>query len=467
VGLLAAQSIGEPSTQMTLNTFHLAGRGEVNVTLGIPRLREIIMTASKLIKTPMVELPLLNPFDKAAAESFANQLTVLPICSLIDFITVQESIKQTDYPARQYQIRLQFRPDFKEILEKYHCSPKLFASAVKLFPKAVNRALSSELKQKNLTMINDTTSKEKSKKDTDSDDGGEEKEEEKKKGKKGKKGSDEKDQQATDDGDLSEEKSKKQRKGISYDDEEDDNEKQFRKKDYEDSDEEDHGTMDTDDGEEDEDGKKEETFNTSLEDDSLQFTLLVPLDSRKVLMISLVETQAQKYIVKQVPKITRGYVSEAGKTPDGQNKFMVRTEGINFMELWKFFDIVDVNSIYSNDIHAMLKTYGVEMARAAIAKEIKGVFAVYNINVDLRHLYLVADFMTFGGGYKAMNRSGMDSSTSPYQKMSYESCTKYLADAAVFSDTDSLSSTSARIVMGGLVRGGTGCFDLKIPIKGC
>jgi DNA-directed RNA polymerase I subunit RPA1 len=46
VGLLAAQSIGEPATQMTLNTFHLAGRGDLNVTLGIPRLREIIMTAS-------------------------------------------------------------------------------------------------------------------------------------------------------------------------------------------------------------------------------------------------------------------------------------------------------------------------------------------------------------------------------------------------------------------------------------
>lgn len=37
VGLIAAQSVGEPSTQMTLNTFHFAGRGDMNVTLGIPR----------------------------------------------------------------------------------------------------------------------------------------------------------------------------------------------------------------------------------------------------------------------------------------------------------------------------------------------------------------------------------------------------------------------------------------------
>lgn len=59
VGVLAAQSIGEPSTQMTLNTFHFAGRGEMNVTLGIPRLREILTVASTNIKTPSMDIPLL------------------------------------------------------------------------------------------------------------------------------------------------------------------------------------------------------------------------------------------------------------------------------------------------------------------------------------------------------------------------------------------------------------------------
>ena len=45
-------------TQMTLNTFHMAGRGEANVTLGIPRLREILMTAAQRIKTPVMTVPL-------------------------------------------------------------------------------------------------------------------------------------------------------------------------------------------------------------------------------------------------------------------------------------------------------------------------------------------------------------------------------------------------------------------------
>ena len=51
VGALAAQSIGEPATQMTLNTFHYAGVSAKNVTLGVPRLKEII-NVSKQPKTP-------------------------------------------------------------------------------------------------------------------------------------------------------------------------------------------------------------------------------------------------------------------------------------------------------------------------------------------------------------------------------------------------------------------------------
>ena len=43
VGSIAAQSIGEPATQMTLNTFHLAGVSSANVTLGVPRLKELLI----------------------------------------------------------------------------------------------------------------------------------------------------------------------------------------------------------------------------------------------------------------------------------------------------------------------------------------------------------------------------------------------------------------------------------------
>ncbi|KAG5460316.1 MAG: putative RNA polymerase II 215 kd subunit [Olpidium bornovanus] len=61
VGPLAAQSIGEPSTQMTLNTFHYAGVSSKNVTLGVPRLKEVINCA-KNIKTPTLTVWLADDY---------------------------------------------------------------------------------------------------------------------------------------------------------------------------------------------------------------------------------------------------------------------------------------------------------------------------------------------------------------------------------------------------------------------
>lgn len=55
--------------------------------------------------------------------------------------------------------------------------------------------------------------------------------------------------------------------------------------------------------------------------------------------------------------------------------------------------LIDENSIYSNDIYAILTSYGVEAARAAILREVSGVFDVYKIDVDSRHLELIADYM--------------------------------------------------------------------------
>ncbi len=62
VGLVGAESIGEPGTQMTLNTFHFAGVAEMNITVGLPRIIEIL-DARKTIKTPMMEIFLKKPWS--------------------------------------------------------------------------------------------------------------------------------------------------------------------------------------------------------------------------------------------------------------------------------------------------------------------------------------------------------------------------------------------------------------------
>ena len=63
VGLVSAQSIGEPGTQMTLNTFHFAGVAEMNVTMGLPRIIEIL-DGRQNPNTPMMEIFLNRPYSK-------------------------------------------------------------------------------------------------------------------------------------------------------------------------------------------------------------------------------------------------------------------------------------------------------------------------------------------------------------------------------------------------------------------
>merc|ERR1719384_201607 len=68
VGAMAAQSIGEPASQMTLNTFHFAGVSSKNVTLGVPRLKEII-NISKKPKAPSLTVYLTGPPARDAAKA--------------------------------------------------------------------------------------------------------------------------------------------------------------------------------------------------------------------------------------------------------------------------------------------------------------------------------------------------------------------------------------------------------------
>ena len=75
VGSIGAQSMGEPATQMTLNTFHFAGVSAKNVTLGVPRLKEIINVA-KNIKTPSMKIYLKKKYkrDQVAATTFGGRI---------------------------------------------------------------------------------------------------------------------------------------------------------------------------------------------------------------------------------------------------------------------------------------------------------------------------------------------------------------------------------------------------------
>lgn len=113
VGMVAAQSLGEPSTQMTLRTFHFAGVRELNVTLGLPRLIEIV-DARKTVATPIMEVYLEGEYahDRGKALEVARELELTTVENVSRVITV-------DYV--DYSIVIELDP---EMLENRGVEPK-------------------------------------------------------------------------------------------------------------------------------------------------------------------------------------------------------------------------------------------------------------------------------------------------------------------------------------------------------
>lgn len=85
VGALGAQSIGEPGTQMTLKTFHFAGVASMNVTLGVPRIKEII-NASKNISTPIITAILKNDQDQQFARVVKGRIETTTLGQIAQYI---------------------------------------------------------------------------------------------------------------------------------------------------------------------------------------------------------------------------------------------------------------------------------------------------------------------------------------------------------------------------------------------
>ena len=96
VGLISAESIGEPGTQMTLNTFHFAGVAEMNVTLGLPRIIEIL-DGRKELDGPMMEIYLKKPYSTGKKIEELKHLALQIRETKLKDITTEFSINLADF----------------------------------------------------------------------------------------------------------------------------------------------------------------------------------------------------------------------------------------------------------------------------------------------------------------------------------------------------------------------------------
>lgn len=489
VGLLAAQSIGEPSTQMTLNTFHFAGFGAKNVTLGIPRLREIIMTASSKIKTPMMTVAFRPEYsDKAAhVASLLSRVTARQLVTAVEVVERLDSKNNWravigSERARIYTVRIAMERNLPAgiTLEDVYGTfqnaflLKLMTSIDRVLKRTSKTAVAKadELVQS----IAEARSKSAFQSSSAAPEEGEDDEEERDKGNKKKKDFVEDDDEGMDstEMDASDAKAAARRKQAATYEEEERDETADHQSDSEN--EIDNEKDDTTVHQEDEINEINEALKYSkvaeygnvrdfaFHDNIVSFSICYQASVPRLLMLDLVEKCINETVVRQVPFVSTAFPNP----PSSSNPIAtVTTEGVNLRGLWEWsscasslYAMLDLDAITSNDICAMLNTYGVEAARATIVSEIAGVFGVYGISVDARHLSLIADYMTLDGGYRPFNRLGIQHSVSPLLKMSFETTVGFLKQALLLGDHDELETPAARIVLGQSVGLGTGAFGI-------
>lgn len=127
VGTVAAQSVGEPGTQMTMRTFHYAGVTELNVTLGLPRLIEIVDAREK-IKTPTMDIYFTE--DKRDDEEFVRTLA-----NKIGKSTINDIL--SDFNLNYGTMEVEAVLDNKKIAEKRLDREEIDKKILKTFKKAV------------------------------------------------------------------------------------------------------------------------------------------------------------------------------------------------------------------------------------------------------------------------------------------------------------------------------------------
>ncbi|PWI66738.1 hypothetical protein PCL_04876 [Purpureocillium lilacinum] len=478
VGIVAGQSVGEPSTQMTLNTFHLAGHSAKNVTLGIPRLREILMTASKDISTPAMSLYPISELSSNDAEVFAKSISALRLGQILDSASVEERVgKGKMYGlAKVYNVSLKFFPS-AEYTKTYAIRVcDVMDTVERKLLRAILSLTKKEIKKRQAQAT--TATPEIGVKAGVVEMAAPEPEGEAR-------GEDDDDDMGDDDATNSKQRANRS-EAVSYgpNDDEDDAIQRANEREAMASEMEDEGfggsppppTRNADNSDEEEEDDDEDVTSwsakartqraldayaelTDFQSDerdggwcnlTMEFDAVIP----KVLMLNIVQDAVRKTVVQQISGVNScNFVDDKGVR-------VIHTEGVNLRAMQRYSDFIDPNRIETNDIGAVLDVYGVEACRSNIVRELGGVFQSHGIAVDSRHLNLIADYMTRNGDFTAFSRMGLRGNVSPFTKMSFETTLAFLKDAVLDGDWDDLTTPSSRLVMGRLGKVGTGGFDV-------
>jgi DNA-directed RNA polymerase subunit A' len=185
----------------------------------------------------------------------------------------------------------------------------------------------------------------------------------------------------------------------------------------------------------------------------------IPQFNRLVLRLPLMH-------IKGLPQVRRALVMEEKR--GDKSEWVIRTEGSN-LALTLETEGVDTTRTVSNNMHEVAEVLGIEAARNVIIKEATAVLEEQGLDVDVRHVMLVADAMTASGEVLQVGRHGVSGEkASTLAKAAFEITIPTIVDAAIKGTRDTLRGVAENVIVGQQVPMGTGLIEvyMSMPEKG-
>jgi DNA-directed RNA polymerase subunit A" len=204
---------------------------------------------------------------------------------------------------------------------------------------------------------------------------------------------------------------------------------------------------------------KHQGLSINEEDDNIIISLEEPSYKR---LYNLSE-EVKNLLVSGIKGIERAIV----KYEEAQKEYRIYTQGSNLKAVLEM-DGVDPRKTTTNDIMEIYEVLGVEAARNAIIDESIRTLEEQGLNVDIRHIMLVADMMTFEGTVEAIGRHGVaGKKASVLARAAFEITSKHLLQAGLLGESDGLRGVAENIIVGQPITLGTGAVNLvyKYPEK--
>jgi len=199
-------------------------------------------------------------------------------------------------------------------------------------------------------------------------------------------------------------------------------------------------------------------YNFKLEKDN-SITVSQSAKDKDIIQLYKLKEKIKKVYIHGVKGITQ--VLPVKK----ENEFVIIAAGTNMKEVLEL-EFVDTARTYTNDLYEVEKFLGIEAARQLIINELMKVIEEQGLNVNVRHIMLVADTMCMSGKVLGINRYGIvKEKPSVLARASFETPIRHIINAALVGEVDNLNSVIENVMLNQPVPVGTGLPGLIVKAK--